>query len=436
MPGIPSDREPANAYRWIILAIGILAYATSQGARQNYTGIQKFIADDFDLNKADLGVLGAVFFYAYALFQMPWGVAADRHGSRSVTTIGILLTAATMAGFATSGSKEALLIWRGAGGIAGAAAWVALAGGIARWFPARERGMSQSALVGVGGALGGATGFFVLPLLSIYFVSWRYGASIVAAVFGVMGVLCLIFLRSSPDSTRFVARKPFTLGMVADSRLWSYTLLHSACMVGIRISQAWLVLYATDVYIATRGFSLNAAVVAAGLLTTIGYWLAGQGLCVAILGRISDALLKRGKSRTTLAIASLAITAVSFQLLSTGPTVIWFLWLSAILLGMTVNSFTLVVADASEAYGPEKTGSVSAFMNTVGQLIGATALAVSGYIGIGLSAGARESLSEYQGIWLSGVAWVVALTLAGSGLYYLTIRNRSTMASVVAPSAP
>jgi hypothetical protein len=213
--------------------------------------------------------------------------------------------------------------------------------------------------------------------------------------------------------------------MLVDGRLWSYTLLHSACMVGIRISQAWLVLYATDVYISTRGFSLNAAVVAAGVLATVGYSLVGRGLCVPILGRISDAVLKRGKSRTTLAIASLAITVISFQLLSMGPTAIWFLWLVAILLGLTVNSFTLVVADASEAYGPEKTGSVSSFMNTVGQLMGATALAVSGYMGVGLSAGASESLNEYRGIWLSGVAWIVVLTVAGSTLYYVAVRKRS-----------
>src|SRR5262249_60361173 len=109
--------ESASAYRWIILAIGILAYATSQGARQNYTGIQKFIADDFHLNKADLGVLGSVFFYAYALFQMPWGVAADKFGSRSVTTIGILLTGVTMAGFATRETEQAFLFWGAAGGV-------------------------------------------------------------------------------------------------------------------------------------------------------------------------------------------------------------------------------------------------------------------------------------------------------------------------------
>src|SRR5437868_14852972 len=112
-----SETEQATAYRWVILAVGILAYATSQAARQNYTGIQKFIATDFHLDKAALGVLGSVFFYSYALFQMPWGIAADRFGSRAVTGIGILLTAVTMGGFATSGSQAALLFWRGAGGV-------------------------------------------------------------------------------------------------------------------------------------------------------------------------------------------------------------------------------------------------------------------------------------------------------------------------------
>lgn len=439
MVSTPADRESASSYRWVILAIAVLAYATSQGARQNYTGIQKFIAGEFQLDKAELGVLGSMFFYAYALFQMPWGVAADKYGSRAVTTIGILLTAATMAGFATSGSKEALMFWRGASGVAGAAAWVSMAGGIARWFPGRERGMSQSALAGVGGAIGEVTGFFVLPLLSVYFVSWRYGANVIAVAMAVVALLCLIFFRASPTSTRAtakaaaVARSPFTLGMLGDTRLWSYTLLHSGCMVGIRISQAWLGLYAADVYIAARGFSLNAAVVAAGFLATMGYSLLGHGLGVAALGRISDALLKRGISRTMLAIGSLAITVMSFQLLSMGPEAIWFLWLVAIVLGVTVNSFTLVVADASEAYGPERTGSVSSFMNTVGQIMGATALAVSGYIGMGLSAGSTGSLNEYQGIWLSGMAWIVALTVAGSAFYYVAFRNRSVPASVAAP---
>ena len=81
------------AYRWVILLFGVLAYSTSQFARQNYGGVQRFIAADFNLDRADLGLLGSVFFYAYALFQVPWGIASDRFGNRGVTVVGLSLIA-------------------------------------------------------------------------------------------------------------------------------------------------------------------------------------------------------------------------------------------------------------------------------------------------------------------------------------------------------
>ena len=34
------------------------------------------------LDRGTLGLMGSAFFYSYALFQMPWGIASDRFGSR------------------------------------------------------------------------------------------------------------------------------------------------------------------------------------------------------------------------------------------------------------------------------------------------------------------------------------------------------------------
>ena len=79
-------------------------------------------------------------------------MASDKFGSRAVTTFGILLIAATTAGFATSQSEQALLFWRGAAGAASAVAYVSIAGGVARWFPPHERGLAQAAFGGMGGA--------------------------------------------------------------------------------------------------------------------------------------------------------------------------------------------------------------------------------------------------------------------------------------------
>ena len=119
-------------YRWVILFFGILAYGTSQFARQNFNGIQKFIAADLNLDRGAIGLLASMFFYSYALFQMPWGIAADKFGSRKVVGLGILLTAATMVGFATGRTEGWLLFWRAAARIAGAAVYVSLTGNLAR----------------------------------------------------------------------------------------------------------------------------------------------------------------------------------------------------------------------------------------------------------------------------------------------------------------
>ena len=417
----PTSAVAPSSYRWVVLVFGILAYATSHFARQNYTGIQKFIQADFDIDRGTLGLMGAVFFYAYALFQVPWGVAADRFGSRGVTTAGILLTAAMMAGFATSQSEQALLFWRAMAGIAGAAAYVSLAGGLARWFPPHQRGLSQSAFGGVGGALGEGAAFFLLPVLSIYFASgWRQGTNGMALAIAAMGVLCLVFLRSAPAGQPATSRSTLSWPLLAEPRLWCYCALFAGFMVGIRTSQAWIAVYLTDVYASTQGLDLNGAVVAGGVFATIAFSLLGRGCCVPLAGRVSDALVARGISRIAVVIAWLVLVMVLFQVLSMRVTTLWLLAVVAVLLGTSVNCFTLITASVSETYGSHRTASITGIINTVGQLVGATALAASGYVGIAMGAGSEGALAEYRGVWLSGLVTVAATTAIGTAIYLST----------------
>ena len=117
-------------------------------------------------------------------------------------------------------------------------------------------------------------------------------------------------------------------------------------------------------------------------------------------------------------IASLVLTIVLFQLLSTLVTAVWLLVVVAVLLGTAVNCFPLIAAAVSDTYGPQKTASVMGFVNMVAQLVGATSLAASGYLGIALSGPGGNSLDEYQGIWLSGMGAIGLVTALGAGIYF------------------
>ena len=390
-----------SPYRWVILGIAIIAYGTSQFSRQNYTGVQKFIAGDLHLDRGTLGLMGSAFFYAYALAQMPWGIASDRIGSRGIIGLGILLTAATTSGFATGNSTNALIVWRILAGIAAAAVYVPLTGGIARWFPQKERGLSQGTLGGVGGAVGEGAAYALLPILSIYFSSgWRQGMHMIAVVIAVMGILTLLLFRSAPGTKPATTRRPFDLKLLADPEVLCYSFIWSGFVVGIRIAQIWIAVYAADIYISTQNLALNQAVVRGGVLALLCFSLIGRAIGCPLAGRMTDSFLKRGISRASVLIGWMLIAIVLFHILGGGGISITVLAVFAAILGTAVNLFGIVPAAFNDRFGAERTASLSAFANTMAQIAGATALALSGYVGISMNAQPGNALTEYRGIWL------------------------------------
>jgi hypothetical protein len=53
------------------------------------------------------------------------------------------------------------------------------------------------------------------------------------------------------------------------------------------------------------------------------------------------------------------------------------------------------------------------FLNTFAQLSGATALLISGYMGIALNSTPGNALEEYRGIWLVGMIGCLVTAIGG-----------------------
>lgn len=409
------------AYRWVILFFGMLAYTTSYFARSNYTGIAKFVSADFGLDKGAIGLLGSVFLYTYALSQMPWGVASDRWGSRKAVGIGVLLTGVTLWGFASSTSFNQLLLWRATNGVAAAAVYVVMAGALARWFSPKERGFGQTMFAAVGGTAGEGTANLIVPYLALNIASgWRQSTQILAALITVIAVACALFIRSAPPDYEATERKPFDWALAKNVRLWSFILVYSGSIIAIRVLPPWLPIYAADIYI-SRGMSVQQAVIAAGILSTL--YLAGRLVGPPIVGLLSDRLRARGISRNSLAIAFLLLTALLFQFMPLGTRSTFALGVIAFTMGIAINMYPLVTTAVSETFGPNRTSSVMGFLSTFAQLAGASALLVSGYLGIALSSTPGNALAEYRGIWLVGIAGALGPALLGICLSFLDSRK-------------
>jgi hypothetical protein len=69
------------------------------------------------------------------------------------------------------------------------------------------------------------------------------------------------------------------------------------------------------------------------------------------------------------------------------------------------------------------------------QLSGATALAVSGYVGISLNAQPGNALAEYRGIWLSAVVGMTVMVVLSVGSY-LALRQGWVSRAAPVATAP
>lgn len=71
------------AYRWVVLAAGVVAQAASAAVLQGLPGLAPRLRDEFGLSLTGLGVLLASVTVGLVATLVLWGALADRVGSGS-----------------------------------------------------------------------------------------------------------------------------------------------------------------------------------------------------------------------------------------------------------------------------------------------------------------------------------------------------------------
>ncbi len=147
---------------------------------------------ELGLGAADLGLLTSTYFFAFALAQIPVGIALDRYGPRRVEATLLMVTALGAALFATGDGLPALAGARALIGLGVSACLMASLKGFMLWFE-RDRLASLTGYVMSSGALGAVTASAPLEA-ALPFVGWRgafwavagLSAAVAALIFSVM----------------------------------------------------------------------------------------------------------------------------------------------------------------------------------------------------------------------------------------------------------
>lgn len=312
-PGLA--KPGSRAVLAFLCLIAVIAYI--QRAALSVPATQ--IASDLGFKKptTDMGWVQSVWYFAYALMQIPSGWLADRMGSRrALSLFTVIWSLATLLASSAQGFWSLTILW-GLMGAAQAGAFPCAAKAIGQLFPeairARATGLLASGML-VGGAVGPGLASLILTripeLESGNLEKWR----IVLAAYALPGFAwAILFLALIPHRILPAVQPAQTVGnptrldfrrILTSPSLWLLCGQQFFRAAGMVFFVTWFPAFLQK----TRGISVEES----GFWTTI----AGVGGVVGSLtgGYFSDWLLRRTGSqrlsRQGIAVAGMAICAI------------------------------------------------------------------------------------------------------------------------------
>ncbi len=137
---IENEKIDKHRYNAIILLTigGLINYID----RSNLSISATYMMHDLHLNAADIGLMGTVFSWTYAIMQLPSGWLIDKFGAKKLYTIAISAWSIITAITGTMNHLWTLLIGRATLGIAEAPCWPSGAKITSDWFPKKERALA------------------------------------------------------------------------------------------------------------------------------------------------------------------------------------------------------------------------------------------------------------------------------------------------------
>lgn len=248
------------------------------------------------LTPAELGLLTSAYFLAFAVAQLPVGLALDRYGPRRVQFAMLLLAAFGTLAFAGGNTFGQMLAARTLMGLGLAGCFMAAVKAVSTWIAPTRLPSVQGYLIAAGG-LGAASA--TLPVrLFLQFADWRWLFVFLALACAAVGLLILLLAPTPPAA----ASKRFDMRALAD------VYRHPAFR-----ETAGLVLIPHTVFFGVQGLWIGRWLTEVGRFPEQSVaWLLYLGMAAVIFGAISVGMVtewaaRRGIDAITVAAAGVAL---------------------------------------------------------------------------------------------------------------------------------
>jgi len=407
---------------WLIWSVGVAAYVLAITNRTSLGAVGVEAADRFQADASTLALFAVVQLAVYGGMQIPIGILLDRHGSRPIMTIGMVLMAAGQLTMALSPSIGIAIIARILLGAGDAAIFPAVLRLVATWFPA-QRGPLMVQFTGILGQAGQLVA--LVPLAAfLHATSWSVTFGSVAGLGVLFSILVFLVIRNHPPERGADVTVNTDTGLVRA--------VTSAIDTGVGIRAAWA-------HPGTRlafwsHFTSPFAGTAFVLLWGMPFLTAAQGLDTAhaagiisvyvvagmVLGPVIGDLSRRLPYHRSYA---LVLPSVGVQFVAwvavialPGPAPLWMLYVLAIALG-TGGPASMIAFDHARTHNPSHRLSTATGVTNAGGFI--AALIAIFLIGLALDLQGAGTPATYTfeafriaflmpvPIWLVGTAFIL-----------------------------
>ena len=183
-------------YRWLIFWILALCYVLVYFHRLCPAVVAVDMMRDLKLGGALTGLLGAAYFYPYALMQLPAGLLSDSWGPRKSISLFFFVAFAGSIILGLAPTVGVAIVGRTMVGIGVAMLFVPTMKVLAEWFRVREFALMTGILMAMGG-IGSLTAATPLVWLSAL-IGWRMSFVVVGIFTLVLGLMVWVFVRDRP----------------------------------------------------------------------------------------------------------------------------------------------------------------------------------------------------------------------------------------------
>lgn len=183
-------------YRWLIFWILSFGYIMVYFHRLCPAVVAEDMRRDLSAGGGLLGLLGAAYFYPYALMQLPAGLLSDSWGPRKTISLFFCVAFAGSIILGMAPNVYAAIVGRTIVGVGVAMLFVPTLKVLAEWFRVKEFAMMTGILMAMGG-IGSYSAATPLAYMSSW-IGWRQSFVLVGIFTLVLGALVWIFVRDRP----------------------------------------------------------------------------------------------------------------------------------------------------------------------------------------------------------------------------------------------